>query len=97
MDLFTTITFYIFALFILIFSGMPIAFGLGILAVGSLFLSFGTDMALSLAFIAWGSLANFIIVSIPLFIFMGYLLFETGLSKRIYGGIYPLLDRLLVV
>ena len=95
MDLFTTITLYIFALFILIFSGMPLAFGLGILAVGSLFLSFGTDMALSLAFIAWGSLANFIIVSIPLFIFMGYLLFETGLSKRIYGGIYPLLDRLL--
>ena len=95
MDLFTTIALYILALFILIFSGMPIAFGLGLLAVGSLFLSFGTDMALSLAFIAWSSLANFIIVSIPLFVFMGYLLFETRLSKRIYSGIFPLMDRLL--
>jgi C4-dicarboxylate transporter, DctM subunit len=95
MGLFETIAVYVAALVLLIFSGMPIAFGLGILAVGSLFLTFGTDMAMSLAFIAWGSLANFIIVSIPLFVFMGYLLFETGLSKLIYAGIYPLLDRML--
>ncbi|MBK6468980.1 MAG: TRAP transporter large permease subunit [Rhodobacter sp.] len=45
--------------------------------------------------LTWDGLTSFVLGAIPMFIFMGYLLFESGLSKRIYDGIYPLLDRLL--
>ena len=95
MDLFVVIAIWIIALLALIFSGMPIAFALGIVAVGSTYLTLGPKMALGLGRVAWQGLASFSLCAIPLFILMGYLLFESGLSKRIYNGIYPLLNRLL--
>ena len=89
------ITIFVIALIILIFSGMPIVFALGILAVGTLFFTYGSNMLLALSYIGWNSLSNFVIAAIPMFVFMGIMLFETGLSKRVYAGISPLLDRLL--
>ncbi|MBI4284541.1 MAG: TRAP transporter large permease subunit [Chloroflexi bacterium] len=95
MDLSTIIILYLVALFVLIFGGVPVAFALGLLSIGSLYFGFGAKLLPALGNITWDGLATFVIASIPLFIFMGYLLFETGLSTRIYDGIYPLLDRLL--
>ncbi len=95
MDLFVIIAIWVVALLLLIFSGMPIAFAIGITAVGSTYLVLGPEMGLALGRVAWQSLASFSLCAIPLFVFMGYLLFETGLSGRIYKGIYPLLNRLL--
>ncbi len=95
MDVSIILIIYIVALFALIFGGLPIAFALGLIAVGSLYLGFGPALAPALGHVTWNGLVSFVIAAIPLFIFMGYLLFETGLSRRIYSGIYPLLDRIL--
>ncbi|MFC2046890.1 TRAP transporter large permease [Chloroflexota bacterium] len=93
--LFRDITIYIVILLILIFSGIPIVFALGILATGALFLTFGSGLLPATAYVGWNILASFVIAAIPMFVFMGFLLFETGLSTRVYNGIAPVLDRLL--
>jgi tripartite ATP-independent transporter DctM subunit len=86
---------YLACLLALIFSGTPIAFALGLMAVGSVWLGFGSSLMPALGMLTWDALASFVLVAIPLFIFMGFILFESGLSTRIYAGIYPLLDRLI--
>jgi C4-dicarboxylate transporter DctM subunit len=95
MELSTILIIYLIFLFVLIFAGVPVAFALGLVGVGSIYLGFGPALAPALANVTWDGLATFVLASIPLFIFMGYLLFETTLSVRVYDGIYPLLERLL--
>jgi C4-dicarboxylate transporter DctM subunit len=82
-------------LLILIFAGIPIFISLGFLAAALLIVKFGASMLFSLAYVGWNASANFLMGAIPMFVFMGYLLFETGLSRRVYDGIAPLLSRLL--
>jgi tripartite ATP-independent transporter DctM subunit len=94
MDLLIVVSAYVVILVTLIFLGVPIAFALGLVAVGSLYYA-NPQLALALGHISWEGLSSFVLCAIPMFIFMGYLLFESGLSARIYAGIYPLLDRLL--
>ena len=86
---------YVIILLALIFSGMPIMFALGILGMGSVYLALGPSMASALGAVAWEGLTSYSISAIPLFVFMGYILFGTGLSASIYAGVYPLLDRLV--
>jgi len=90
-----TVAIYLACLLALIFSGAPIAFALGLMAVGSIWLGFGSSLMPALGMLTWDSLASFVLVAIPLFIFMGFILFESGMSTRIYAGIFPLLDRLI--
>ena len=94
MDLLITVSAYVAILIFLIFFGLPIVFALGIVSVGSLYFA-NPALILALGQLTWDGLTSFVLGAIPMFIFMGYLLFESGLSKRIYDGIYPLLDRLL--
>lgn len=90
-----SVAIYLVCLLALIFSGTPIAFALGLIAVGSVFLGFGSSLMPALGMLAWDGLASFVLVAIPLFIFMGFILFESGMSTRIYAGIFPLLDRII--
>jgi C4-dicarboxylate transporter DctM subunit len=90
-----SVAIYLACLLGLIFSGTPIAFALGLMAVGSVYLGFGSSLVPALGMLAWDGLASFVLVAIPLFIFMGFILFESGMSTRIYDGIYPLLDRII--
>ena len=94
MDLLTIVAAYVLVLVFLIFIGVPIVFALGMVAVGSLYLA-NPALTLALGQLTWDGLTSFVLGAIPMFIFMGYLLFESGLSKRIYDGIHPLMDRLL--
>jgi len=94
-NLLVTVAIYVAVLLALIFAGIPIAFALGILAIVSVYIGFDPQLLPALGLVAWNSLANAVIGAIPLFIFMGFILFESGLSTRIYGGISPFLDRLL--
>jgi tripartite ATP-independent transporter DctM subunit len=93
-DLLIVVSAYVAVLVALIFFGVPVAFALGLVAAGSLYLA-NPALVLALGQISWDGLSSFVLCAIPKFIFMGYLLFESGLSARIYAGIYPLLDRLL--
>jgi tripartite ATP-independent transporter DctM subunit len=94
LDLLIIVSTYVAVLIFLIFFGLPIVFALGVVAVGSLYLA-NPALILASGQLTWDGLTSFVLGAIPMFIFMGYLLFESGLSKRIYDGIYPLLDRLL--
>lgn len=95
MDVHLILVIYFAVLFLLIFAGVQIAFALGLMAVGSLYLGFGPQLAPALGRVTWDGLSTFVLSAIPLFVFMGTLLFETGLARSVYGGIYPLLDRVL--
>lgn len=71
-------------LFILLAVGMPVAFGLFTVAlVSSLFL-WGPDGLLTLAANSYSSLANYLLLSAPLFIFMGVCIEISGLGSDIF-------------
>lgn len=95
LSIFMTLGIYVGSLLLLIFGGMPVLFVLGAIAVGSIFLGGGSAWAGALGYVSWTSMTNFTIVAIPMFVFMGYILFESGVSGRIYDAFYPLLDRLV--
>jgi tripartite ATP-independent transporter DctM subunit len=95
MDVYVVLAIYFGVLFLLIFAGVRIAFALGFLAVGSVYVGFGPQLAPALGRVTWDGLSSFVLSAIPLFVLMGALLFETGLARSVYSGISPLLDRLL--
>lgn len=95
MDVASILVVYFAVLFLLIFAGVQIAFALGLVAVGSIYIGFGPQLAPAIGRVTWDGLSTFVLSAIPLFVFMGTLLFETGLARSIYAGISPLLDRLL--
>ena len=75
-------------------SGMWLAVACALVGMGLLFIMTGWDnMLLSSSFIVWLSTNSFILGSIPLFIFMGFLFMESGLAKRIYASATPLLNH----
>ncbi|MDR4307984.1 TRAP transporter large permease [Chelatococcus sambhunathii] len=81
----------ILALFALLATGMPIAFALGLAAVGALLLSGGTGMFYVLSETMFGGIANLAYVSIPMFVLMG----AAVASSPAGGDLYASLDRWL--
>lgn len=94
METSVVVSVYLALLLSLIFLGVPIVFSLGLVATVSVYYA-NPALALALGQMSWDGMSSFVLGAIPMFIFMGYALFESGLSARIYAGIYPLLDRLL--
>ena len=86
---------YLAMLFILLLSGMPIMFGLGVIAVVSIFVWAGPSVAPAMAYVSWTMLASFVLAAVPLFVLMGLLMSETGFSRYIYDKINPLVSRLI--
>ena len=73
-------------------TGVPI--GIGLALTGMAILHFEAGGATSLAVTAvWNVLTDFTLSSIPLFMFMGDLMMESGLSRRLYSGLAPLFHR----
>ncbi|WP_374443770.1 TRAP transporter large permease [Stella sp.] len=73
-------------------TGLPIGIGLGL--TGLAILHFEAGGATSLAVTAvWNVLTDFTLSSVPLFMFMGDLMMESGLSRRLYSGLAPLFHR----
>lgn len=82
------------ALFLLLGAGVWVA--LSLLAVGLLALgAFTTAPAgLILGSTVWGSLASWALAPLPLFIWMGEILFRSRLSEDMFSGLAPWLGRL---
>ena len=78
--------------FLLLFSGIPVAVGLGL--VGLLTAAIFMGHVQSLGWACWNICTNFILVAIPLFIFMGQILLHSGISDRLYSGSTALLGKL---
>ncbi len=89
-------------IFVLLAIGMPLGFASGILAVMVLVLKFGPDLLFRmpgagplniLAQRMYGLMTDYVIISVPLFIFMACLLERSGIAKDMYSSLNVWLAR----
>jgi tripartite ATP-independent transporter DctM subunit len=81
-------------LMILLLAGFPVAFTLGAVALlfGGIFLDM--DFFYLLPLRIWGVMTNFILLAVPMFIFMGVILDKTGLAEDLLETMGILFGRL---
>jgi TRAP-type mannitol/chloroaromatic compound transport system permease large subunit len=81
-------------LFVAIFIGFPIAFTLGAIALGVGYVALG-PVVLDLAVLQTQSvMQDTVLASVPFFLFMGFLLEQSGLMQRLFTGVQLLLGGL---
>ncbi|MGB3618596.1 MAG: TRAP transporter large permease subunit [Catalinimonas sp.] len=86
--------FILFALvFALILVGFPVAFTLGGLAVVFGLLVFDADTFYVLALRIWGTMTNYVLLAVPLFVYMGIMLEKSGLAERLLETMALLFGR----
>uniref|UniRef100_UPI003B529096 TRAP transporter large permease n=1 Tax=Roseovarius indicus TaxID=540747 RepID=UPI003B529096 len=78
----------------LLVSGMWIPLAVCVTASVYLYMVGGWSSFRAFGLISWGSMNNFTLTAIPLFIFMADLMLESGLSNRVYRGLSRLVSRL---
>lgn len=82
-------------MFVLILSGIPVAFSIGAVAVFGLFTVSSVQITLAqTTLVAWQTGTDFVIICIPLFIFMGKLVFHTGIATDLYDTMQKWVGRL---
>ncbi len=75
-------------MFVLLVLGVPIAFAMAVVGAVGLWVLEGPGPALAQAtLIPWSEGRSFVFVTIPLFVLMGQLVFQTGLATDLYAGI----------
>lgn len=81
-------------LFSVIFIGFPIAFTLGAVALATGFYALG-PVVFDLAVLqTYSVMKDTVLAAIPFFLFMGFLLEQSGIMERLFNGIQMLLSRL---
>jgi tripartite ATP-independent transporter DctM subunit len=81
-------------LFAAIFIGFPIAFTLGFMALATGFIALG-PVVFDLAVLqTYSVMKDTVLAAIPFFLFMGFLLEQSGIMERLFSGIQRLLSRL---
>jgi tripartite ATP-independent transporter DctM subunit len=78
-----TIALVVLGLFILVMINVPIAVGLGIVAVVGMMISRGFDSVFNAALTMFDGATNFPLLAIPLFILAGALMNTTSISRRL--------------
>jgi len=81
-------------IFILILIGYPVAFTLGGIAVIFGVFTFGADFFYLLALRIYGTMNNFILISVPLFVYMGVMLEKSGVAERLLESMAYLFGRM---
>ncbi|MBV6645187.1 MAG: TRAP transporter large permease subunit [Cyclobacteriaceae bacterium] len=71
------------AIFLLILTGYPVAFTLGGLSIVVGVIVFDVDFFYLLALRIYGTMQNFVLLAVPLFIFMGIMLEKSGIAERL--------------
>ncbi len=79
-------------LFVLLAMGVWISFAMGVTGVIGLLLV-NPHLLGTIGFIAWSSGTNFVLVAVPLFIWMGFIIEHSGLAGRFYAALSIWLDR----
>ena len=81
-------------LFVALASGLWI--GMALIAVGLVALAFATSRPIgdSMVLTVWGSTSSWTLTALPLFLWMGEILFRTKLSEDMFKGLAPWLNRL---
>lgn len=70
-------------IFLLILLGYPVAFTLGGLSIIVGLFVFDTDFFYLLSLRVYGTMQNFVLLAVPLFIFMGMILEKSGIAERL--------------
>lgn len=84
---------YFIILFVLLFMGLPVAFGLG--GVAALFaLIFEPRALLAVPSAFYSTPWNSILVTVPLFLFMGGLIRFSGIAELAYDAVYKLIGHI---
>lgn len=78
---------------LILFSGVPIAWGLTIVAIAFLFIFEGASSLDTVALLMLDELASFALLTIPLFILLGASIGATAAGRDIYESFYRLLYR----
>ena len=86
-------TLLIVVLFVLLATGMPIAFALGLSAISALFLSEGSNVFNVLAETMFGGISNLAFVTIPMFVLMGAAVASSPAGKDLYEALDRWLSR----
>ena len=81
-------------LFSLLASGFWVAMTLFSVAMVGLLLLGNDNMGLLFATSTWGSISDWSLAALPLFIWMGEILFRTRLSKDLFEGLKPWLENI---
>lgn len=89
------LTVVLFVSVLLVFaSGMPVGFGLGAVAMTIATFTWGPQAYKLIPTTALNSVTSFILLSIPLFLFMGQMLVRSGLGEAMFQAAYVLAGRL---
>ncbi len=75
-------------LFLLLALGVPIAFSLGAVAIVFSYVLWGPGALNILVSSAWGTMNNFVIIAVPLFVYMAYVLQKTNVVEDLYAAFY---------
>jgi tripartite ATP-independent transporter DctM subunit len=81
------------AVFIGVFLGYPLPFIVGGIAMVVGFMAMGTDVFALLRVRLWGMMISYILLAIPLFIFMGSMVEKSGCAEGLYRGLYLAFGR----
>ncbi|WP_291323727.1 TRAP transporter large permease [Desulfonatronospira sp.] len=85
----------IFLVFVLIAAGMPVAFVMLVVGVGGYAYHISLDAAMSIASSSiYNTFASYSLIVVPLFVWMGYIAYHAGISRRIYDATYKVVGRL---
>ncbi len=102
MDVGTISILLLLGLFVLLAIGMPLGLASATLAIGVLVLKFGPDVLYSnfgrgplnvVSQAIWRQITNFVLISVPLFIFMAALLERSGIAEDMYSSLNVWLSR----
>lgn len=80
-------------LFIMLGAGLLVGLSLFVVAISGYLLIGNDNWGLISATISWGSVASWTLAPLPLFIWMGEILFRSGLSKNLFDGLSVWLNR----
>ena len=81
-------------LFILLLVGFPVAFTLGGVGLFFGYMTFGADFFHLLPLRIWGIMNNFVLISVPLFVYMGVMLEKSGLAEELLETMAMLFGKL---
>jgi len=81
------------SIFLLILVGFPVAFTLGGVSVLFGLFTFGPDFFYLLSLRVFGTMTNFVLLAVPLFIYMGIMLEKSGLAENLLETMALLFGR----
>ena len=81
-------------LILLLAGGVWISFALGVVAWAGVAFFSNTRPDINLVTAYWNTYSSLSLASLPMFIWMGEILFRTRLAEQMFAGLAPWLDRL---